>query len=57
MKSCQPRLEGTAEGRGKRQKRAGEAGQGSVEGGAGTADGMDESVSGDRETGGMETRG
>ena len=33
------RLRDVAEGRGKWQKRAGAAGQGSVEGGAGTADG------------------
>ena len=37
-----------------RQKRAGTAGQGSVEGGASTAGGMDESVNGARDTGGME---
>ena len=50
------RLRDVAVGRGKRQKRAAAAGQGSVEGGAGTADGVDESVSGARETGGMETQ-
>ena len=48
------RLRDVKEGCGKRQKRAGVAGQGSVEGGAGTAGGLDESVNGARETGGME---
>ena len=48
------RLRDVKEGCGKRQRRAGVDGQGSVEGGAGTAGGSDESVNGAREIGGME---
>ena len=49
-----PRIE-TARGR-KGETRPGEVGQGGVEDGAGTADGIDESVRGARETGGMDER-